>query len=88
MSEKYEVEVRDGNGSKIETINVVLRGESIGNFNPLFCTYKKRKRCLVESDEPHLDDPMRCVVADHIGKLFIRPRGADGKVVTTWVDAR
>jgi hypothetical protein len=42
----------------IETIERVLRAESIGNFNPIFCTYKG-KRTLVHSDAGDLSDPFR-----------------------------
>ena len=42
----------------LETINRVLRAESIGNFNPIFCTYKG-KRTLVHSEEGDLSDPFR-----------------------------
>ena len=86
-NKKYAVEVRNGDNSVVETIHVVLRVESIGNFCPMFCTYKGKKRCLVESDELHLDDPMRCQEQDHIGKLFIRSRGKDGRVVANWSEA-
>lgn len=40
------------------TIARVLRAEQIGNFNPLFCTYKG-KRTLVNSDDGDLSDPFR-----------------------------
>ena len=85
MREKFEVQVRNGDGSVVRTIKVVLRAESMGNFNPVFCTYKGR-RCLVESDELHLDDPFRCREEDHVGRMFVRPRGENGAVVATWAD--
>ena len=45
-------------GELIEVIERVLRAEQIGNFNPLFCTYKG-ERCLVQSEEGDLSDPFR-----------------------------
>ena len=42
----------------VETIKRAIRAEQIGNFNPLFCTYKG-KRTLVHSDEGDLSDPFR-----------------------------
>jgi hypothetical protein len=84
MAKKYNVQVRNGDGTVIETIKVTIRCEAIGNFAPLFCTYKNDKRCLIESDELHLDDPLRCNESDHINNMFIRPRGKDGYVVATW----
>jgi hypothetical protein len=42
----------------LNTIERVLRAEQIGNFNPLFCTYKG-KRTLVHSDDGDLSDPFR-----------------------------
>ena len=84
MNKKFAVQVRNGDGSVVEIINVVLRAESIGNFVPVFCTYKNKKRCLVESEALHLDDPFRCQEEDHINRLFIRPRGKDGRVVANW----
>lgn len=87
MTKKYAVEVRNGDHSHVKTIKVTLRQEAIGNFCPIFCTYKGDRRCLVESDALHLDDPLRCNEQDHIGKLFIRPRNKEtGKVVASWKD--
>ena len=80
---KYAVQVRNGDHSLVTTINVVLRVESCGNFNPTFCTYKGKRR-LVESDSLHLDDPLRFNEKDHINQMFIRPRNIDGIVVATW----
>jgi len=45
-------------GKFIETIKRVLRAEMIGNFNPIFCTYKKTSR-LVQSTQGDLPDPFR-----------------------------
>jgi hypothetical protein len=47
-----------GTFETVETISRVLRAEQIGNFNPIFCTYKG-KRCLVHSEEGDLSDPFR-----------------------------
>ncbi len=55
---KFSIQVRK-NGTVVDTVNRVLRSEQIGNFNPLFCTYNKNKRCLVHSDEGDLSDPFR-----------------------------
>ena len=87
LNKKYDIEVRNADGTVVETIRRVLRSEAIGNFVPLFCTYRCKKRCLVESDALHLDDPMRCQESEHIGKLFIQPRNSNGVVVATWDDA-
>ena len=46
-------------GEKIESIRRVLRAEAIGNFNPIFCTYKGEKRNLVQSRHGDLSDPFR-----------------------------
>ena len=45
-------------GKEIEKIRRVLRSEQIGNFNPLFCTYRG-KRCLVQSRLGDVSDPFR-----------------------------
>jgi len=42
----------------LDTIHRKIWAESIGNFNPLFCTYKG-KRTLLHSDEGDLSDPLR-----------------------------
>ena len=42
----------------IETITRKLWAETIGNFNPIFCTYKG-KRTLVHSDNGDISDPFR-----------------------------
>ena len=72
---KHEIQVRVPDGGVVETVRRVLRAEAIGNFCPIYCTYKGHKR-LVRSDAPHLDDPMRCVEADHKGKMYIVPMEA------------
>ena len=57
---KYSIQVREkGTGRVIETITRKLRNEQIGNFNPMFCTYKGNTRCLVKSDAGDLSDPFR-----------------------------
>lgn len=43
----------------IAIIDRVLRAESIGNFNPVFCTYNHNKRVMVHSDAFDLSDPFR-----------------------------
>ena len=43
---------------EIEKIRLVLRAEQIGNFNPVFCTYKGRK-CPVLSSDGDISDPFR-----------------------------
>jgi hypothetical protein len=62
MKEKIEVRKKgvkwNEPGELIETIRRKLRFEEIGNFNPAFCTYK-RKRHLVLSKEGDLSDPFR-----------------------------
>ena len=47
-----------GNFEVIGTIKRQIRAEQIGNFNPLFCTYKGKKS-LVFSDDGDLSDPFR-----------------------------
>jgi hypothetical protein len=57
---KYSIQVREkGTGKVIETIQRILRSEQIGNFCPMFCTYKGNTRCLVQSDAGDLSDPFR-----------------------------
>jgi hypothetical protein len=56
---KQTVQVRfKPTGQTINTIKRVLRAEQIGNFQPIFCTYKG-KRTLVKSDAGDLSDPFR-----------------------------
>ncbi len=47
-----------GKHEVVETIQRSPRAEQIGNFNPLFVTYKG-KRTLLHSDEGDLSDPFR-----------------------------
>lgn len=82
---RFEIEVRTGDGTVIETINRKPWREACGNFAPLFCRYMTKK-CLVESECPHLDDPLRDT--DSNATWYIRPRNADGKVVATWAEAK
>ncbi len=67
---KYTIEVRevardyslyDGSAPYTvrETIRRKLRADQVGNFNPLFCTYRGDKRVLVHSDAGDLSDPFR-----------------------------
>lgn len=70
MSKRYTIQVRQyPKGTPkyqrykaiycvLETITRVMWAEAIGNFNPMFCTYK-HKRTLVQSDEGDLSDPFR-----------------------------
>ncbi len=66
MSKKYKIEVRQYTNdsalnpeyTKVETIERVLTGKAIGNFNPLFCRYNKEDY-LVHSDEGDLSDSFR-----------------------------
>ena len=70
MAKKHLIEVRQYNRDQKfpwrdnpihcthGTIDRALRAEQIGNFNPIFCTYKG-KRTLVHSDEGDLSDPYR-----------------------------
>ena len=45
-------------GKLVEVINCKCWAEAIGNFNPIFCRYKKN-RCLVQSMNGDLSDPFR-----------------------------
>lgn len=58
-SMKSKIQVRSKEGIVIDTIKRKLRFEQIGNFNLVFCTYKKDRRCIVESDAGDLSDPFR-----------------------------
>lgn len=42
----------------VETVKRKLRSKVIGNFNPIFCTYRGRSY-VVKSDEGDLSDPFR-----------------------------
>jgi hypothetical protein len=55
---KHKIQVRLITGFVIATVRRKLRAEQIGNFNPIFCTYK-RKQYLVKSDDGDLSDPFR-----------------------------
>ena len=55
---RHVIQVRDTTGKTLHTILRVPWAECIGNFNPLFCRYR-RKRCLVHSDAGDLSDPFR-----------------------------
>ncbi len=82
---KYNIQVRQGNGEVLETIQRKLWAESIGNFNPIFCTYKGKRR-LVKSDQGDLSDPFRREEG-YLLTLYILPRDKDGKLVETWEQA-
>lgn len=71
MSEKLRIEVRDELNQVKGIIYRKVWSESIGNFQPVFCRYMNARH-LVQSDELHLDDPLRCNKSDHIDHLFIR----------------
>ena len=71
MPNKVRIEVRDGHNQVTEVIYRKVWSEPIGNFQPVFCRYMN-SRHLVQSDELHLDDPLRCNEDDHINHLFIR----------------
>ncbi len=75
---KQNIEVRkydrDQYGSKttymvVDHIKRKLWAEQIGNFNPLFCTFNK-KRNLVKSDDGDLSDPFRRE-QNYVNSLYI-----------------
>jgi hypothetical protein len=66
---KHKIEVRLKSGFVIATIKRKLRSEQIGNFNPIFCTYK-HKQYLVKSEEGDLSDPFRRD-ENYLNKLYI-----------------
>lgn len=78
MKQKMVIEVKKGcdffgeGGETVEVIERVLRAEAIGNFVPVFCTYKGKKE-LVSSKCGDLSDPFR-VTVDYLlpGQLFIK----------------
>jgi hypothetical protein len=57
-------------GQIINTIKRKLRSEQIGNFCPIFCTYKGNNRTLVKSEEGDLSDPFRRTES-YVQSLFI-----------------
>jgi len=57
MRKKEQIEVRHKD-KVVAIINRVLKAEMMGNFNPIFCTYKGKER-LVKSEEGDLSDPFR-----------------------------
>lgn len=67
---KYTIKVYDAKNNLVGTVKRVLRGEMIGNFNPVFCTYKGKKM-LVQSEEGDLSDPFRRDEA-YLQTLFIK----------------
>ena len=66
MKKRYQIAIRAAGehgrygepGPVLATIRRVIRAEQIGNFNPLFCTYKGRRE-LVYSLEGDVSDPFR-----------------------------
>lgn len=82
---KYNIQVRQGDGTVVETIKRTLKAESIGNFNPIFCTYKGKQR-LVKSDQGDLSDPFRRTEG-YLLTLYILPRDENGRIVETWDQA-
>lgn len=59
IPKKYEIQVRiKGSSSFLTPIKRKLRSECIGNFNPIFCTYKGKEH-LVKSNKGDLSDPFR-----------------------------
>jgi hypothetical protein len=71
MPKKYKIQVRDAAGKVLETVERVLRAEQIGNFNPMFCRYRNKKRVLVNSDAGDLSDPFRRE-GSYADSLFIK----------------
>lgn len=55
-------------GKVITVIKRVLVAESMGNFNPVFCTYKG-KRYLVHSRMGDLSDPFRAT-KEYLNTLY------------------
>jgi hypothetical protein len=67
---KYVIGVRDKfHPENFKMIKRVLKTENIGNFNPIFCNYKKEKH-LVQSSLGDLSDPYRRT-EDYIKDLYI-----------------
>ena len=64
MRKKYQITVCEKGivyrvpGPEIEKITRVIWAEAIGNFNPFFCRYH-RKKYLLQSREGDLSDPFR-----------------------------
>ena len=57
MSQKFCIRVMYGE-KFIGEIYRVLRGRQVGNFNPVFCTYKGKEH-LVKSENCDFSDPFR-----------------------------
>ena len=77
-NKRHLIAVRDASGNVVETIQRVLRSEQIGNFNPMFCIYKKTWT-LVQSDEGDISDPFRRT-EKYLATLFIVPRNPDQQI--------
>ena len=70
-NKRHLIQVRDASGKRLRTIQRVVRAEQIGNFNPIFCTYKNNKRLLVQSDTGDVSDPFRRT-KEHLEHLFVQ----------------
>jgi hypothetical protein len=57
MAKKFKINVYDC-GKFVETIERMVWGEAIGNFNPLFCRYKG-ERTLVYAEGGDISDLFR-----------------------------
>jgi len=55
---KMSIQVRNADGTVLETIKRKPWAEQFGNFNPVFCRYRGKK-CLVQSDKGDISDPFR-----------------------------
>ncbi len=64
VTKKYDIVVLKNadfwgeHGETVKTIKRILKGESIGNYNPMFTVYEGKKY-LVKSGEGDLSDPFR-----------------------------
>jgi len=62
------------NGEAIKTIERKVWAEAIGNFNPIFCRYNK-KRTLVHSEAGDVSDPFRREES-YLSSLYINVGGS------------
>jgi hypothetical protein len=69
MNKKYKIDVEPLGIS----IKRALVAEMIGNFNPMYCTFRKQKH-LVYSREGDLSDPFR-VEKSYFNSLYIKVNG-------------
>ena len=79
---KMSIQVRNADGTVLETIKRKPWAEQFGNFNPVFCRYKGKK-CLVQSDKGDISDPFRADES-YLETMYIMPRDESGKIVDTW----